>query len=212
MMRDCRIVAKNPPIDITIPMGDGAALPTGGLGGWTLLERQDDVNATIWEGQEPLTEDVPLLLDGYPDESVQREWNTVKKLGRDANGERKPPVFRVHGPLDHDGKAWVLPAGGIEINADRVIKRDDGDLLRIEFVLHLLEYVAPDEVRLRGKHKTRQGLDRAEALTYVVRKGDTLQKIATRLLGNPARWKEIGQRNDIHDPLRVLPVGRVLQV
>jgi hypothetical protein len=216
-LKPVRIVAKDPDIDITIPMGDGAAHPVEGLGGWKGVPVQDDIEAVDWEGQPLLREDVPLLLNGLErDESVAREWNTVKKLGRDPNGdETKPPVFRVWGPVEYPGKAWVLPANGIEINEDEIVKRDgDGELLRIEFTLHLMEYRSPDEIKARKKRKkSRQAIGQNVAVggTYTVgQKDETLRTIAAKLFRNGDRWKEIGNKNDIHDPNRVLPVGKRL--
>ena len=211
-MKPVRIVAKNPPINIEIPMGDGPAYPTGGMGGWVEGEVQDDVSVSDWEGQGLLTEDVPLLLNGYEDgESVQREWNTVKKLGRDPNGdERRPPVFVVHGPIDHPGKAWVLGEGGIEVNPESIITRSDGDYLRIEFTLHLLEYRRPDVIRRRGRNRMRVGVGRPRS--YKTRGGETLIEIAVAVFGNWKRAKEIGDLNDIHDPNRRLPGGRELKL
>lgn len=211
-MKPVRIVAKNPPIDIEIPMGNGPAYPTGGFGGWVPVDVQDDVSVTDWEGQAPLTEDVPLLLNGYETgESVQREWNTVKKLGRDPNGEEtRPPVFVVHGPVDHPGKAWVLGEGGIEVNPASIFTRSDGDYLRIEFTLHLLEYGRPDVIRRRGANRARVGV--GQPRTYTTRKGDTLISIAVAIYGNWKRAKEIGDKNGIHDPNRVLPANRILNL
>jgi hypothetical protein len=214
-MKPVRIIAKDPAIDITIPMGNGPAIPTGGLGGWIAIQRQDGIAVTDWEGQEPLTEAVPLLLDGYATgETVKREWNTVKKLGRDPNGdERKPPVFKVYGPIDApEGKSWVLPDGGITPNADSIIKQNDGDLLRIEFTLSLLEYVNPETIKRHKKRSGRRGIGKAQALTYTTRAGDTLISIAAAVLSDWRRWKEIGKRNGIADPFRILPAGRVLKL
>lgn len=219
-MKPVRIVAQNPDIDITIPMGDGPAYPTGGLGGWTTVPLQDDVEGVDWEGQPPLTEDVPLLLNGLEDdESVEREWNTVKKLGRDPNGdETRPPAFRVWGPLDApEGKWWVLPDNGITVNPEEIIKRNgDGELLRIEFVLHLLEYLSPEVIkaRRRKKHRSRAGVDRRVAVggTYTTKGGETLAKIAAIQLNDWKRWPEIGSKNGIADPQRKLPAGRVLRI
>lgn len=216
-MKPVRIVAKDPDIDITIPMGDGPARLVAGLGGWKAVPVADDIEAADWEGQELLAQDVPLLLNGLErDESVEREWNTVKKLARDANGdETKPPVFKVWGPLEYPGKAWVLPANGIDINEDEILKRDgDGELLRIEFTLHLLEYRSPEEIKARKKRKhPRRGISRNIAVggTYTVdQRGETLRTIAAKLYRDSGRWKEIGNKNDIHDPNRVLPVGKRL--
>jgi hypothetical protein len=220
-LKPVRIVAKNPDIDITIPMGDGPARLVGGLGGWTPIPVLDDIEAVDWEGQAPLAQDVPLLLNGLEDnESVEREWNTVRKLARDPNGdETKPPVFKVWGPVEYPGKAWVLPDGGIDINEEEIFKRDgDGELLRIEFTLHLLEYRSPEEIKERSKRRKKKGPRAAIAPniavggTYTTQAWDTLKKIAAKLYRDPDRWKEIGEKNNIHDPNRVLPAGKVLQL
>ncbi len=218
-MKPVRIIATDPAIDITIPMGDGPAYPVGGFGGWVTVPLQDGIEAVDWEGQEPLREDVPLLLNGLEDdEPVDRQWNTVKKLGRDPNGdERKPPVFRVWGPLDApEGKSWVLPAGGIEVIPDEIVKRNgDGALLRIEFVLHLVEYIAPEVIKNRARRKKKIGVSEArlaKGSTYKVKKGDTLKTIAADLLGDADKWREIGRKNGLTDPNRVLPTGKVLKL
>jgi hypothetical protein len=217
-MKPVRIVAKNPEIDITVPMGDGPAYPTGGLGGWVPVALVDDVAAVDWEGQDGLTEDVPLLLNGLErDDPVEREWNTIKKLGRDPNGdERRPPVFRVYGAVEYPGKAWVLGGDGITVNPEEIIKRNgSGELLRIEFVLHLMEYTAPDVIKdRRRKKRKRQGLSDNVAVggTYTTRAGDTLAKIAARQLNDWKRWKEIADKNGLSDPNRALPAGRKLRL
>jgi hypothetical protein len=214
-VKQVRIVARDPDIDISVPMGNESAKPVGGLGGWKEVERQDDLSVSDWDGQPLLREDVALLLDEYPGGSVQREWNTIKKLGRDPNGDEKvPPVFRVYGPLDYSGKAFVLPEDGIEILDGEIkpIKRHDGDWQRIEFILHLMEYRRPDTIQVRRKKKSRSrmGVGPGHPLTYTTVAGDTLVKIAAKVFGDWKRWKEIGDKNGIADPHRVLPAGRGL--
>ncbi len=53
-----------------------------------------------------------------------------------------------------------------------------------------------------------QGAASAPA-TYTVRPGDTLGAIARRVLGDPSRWQEIANANNITDP-RTLQIGTVL--
>lgn len=220
-MRECRLIAQDPQIDITIPMGDGPAIITGGLGGWQPVEVLDDIAATAWTGQSLLTMDVPLLLDGFgTNDSVERAWNTIRKLGRDPNGtENVPPVFRVFGPFDYgEGKAWVLPESGIEPDTESVIRRDDGTLLRQAFTLHLLEYRRPNTLRKRKKKRksstaaSRDGGTTFPGTRYVTKQGDTLQKIAAALFGDWKQWKAIGDLNHLSDPNKVLPVGETLKL
>jgi len=223
-MKEIHIIAKDPDIDLKIPMGDGPAIITGGLGGWQTIDRQDDIAATDWVGQGPLTQDVPLLLDGYAEgDSVERAMNTVFKLGRDARGnENVPPVFTIDGPIYFSDSHWVLPDGSIDLDPASVIRRDDGELLRQAFTLHLLEYVKPDQVKLRGKKKTpkhqrgepgKTGGTAFPGKSYTVSKGgQSLHEIAAILYGDPGEWKAIGRANDIADPNRKLPAGKVLKL
>lgn len=211
-----RIVAKDPRIDIWVDMGDGPATITGGLGGWRTVERVDDIALTDWAGQGPLTQDVPVMLDGFAkSEPVEQELKTLFKLGRDVTGnESTPPVFEIAGPIHFPEAHWVLPEGGIELDDASTIRADNGLLLRQALTLHLLEFVDPDEVKLRRKrrHKQRMGISDNQALTDTTHPGDTLAKIAHREKGSWEKWKEIGQRNGINDPNRVLPKGTELRL
>ena len=47
--------------------------------------------------------------------------------------------------------------------------------------------------------------------TYVVRRGDTLSRVAERLYGDPAAWRAIARANTIVDPRRLEP-GRTLTI
>lgn len=198
-MKEVRIVAKSHKIDITVPLS-GVATLTGGLGGWTTVDRADDLSLTDWNGQEPLTQDVPLLLDGWDrtPRSVERQLNTIFKLGRDFNHKdrERPPVFKVEGPVFYSGKYWVLPSGGIELGTDDTIRLEDGTLVRQSLVLHLLEHVRADVLR---EHRKSKGIAKrpgdAIPLTYDTRQGDTLMSVATDQFGDWTRWAEIAKKN-----------------
>lgn len=243
-----RITAREPFIDIELPMGDGPAMLTSGFGGWVFIERQDDISLTDWSGQDPLTQDVPILLNGYglsssptappalagyrpevvsggplPDRSVEEELRTIFRLGRDVRGdEHRPPVFRLDGPVFFPEKAWVLPANGIELLPESVIRNSEGALLRQALVLHCLEYVRPDVIRSRRRKKKRKQSQRGNpaksggtatpGYSYTTKKGDTLVSIAKNLYGNWQMWDEIGRKNDIRDAHRKLPAGIELKL
>lgn len=224
-MQEVRIIAKSRKIDITVQIGDGPATLTGGLGGWKTVERLDDIDFSSWEGQGPLMQDVPILLDGWDrnPQSVERELNTIFKLGRDFSGPRSaPPVFTLYGPVYYPGKNWVLGDGGIDLDTDGTIRLDDGTLVRQSLVLHLIEYVNPTQIRPNKQHKIGPGevvpgggaslLFPAEVVggTYTTKAGDTLQKIAAKLYHEWEAWKAIGAKNGLNDPNAKLPVGTKL--
>jgi nucleoid-associated protein YgaU len=216
-MREVRILAPSAGVDVTVPMGEGVATLTGGLGGWQTVERQDDVAVTDWVGQAPLAQDVPLMLDGgRRRRSVERELAALLKLGRPP-GQRVPPIFKVFGPVHFSGNEWVLPDGGIELSTDEdeCCRRNDGELYRQALTLHLLEYVKPDTIRIRGKKNAHGQIADAEVVggTHTVRSdARTLAKIAAKVYGDWRRWQDIGRVNGIHDPNKPLQVGRVLKL
>jgi LysM repeat protein len=226
-VKPIRFIATDPQIDIEVPVGNLGAQLVGGLGGYQEIERQDDVSLTDWSGQEALKQDISVLLDGYAKgDSVERELNTILKLGRDPNGERVPPVFKVFGPVYYEGKSWVLPADGIDLSGGEIetIRRSgNGELLRQEVILHLLEFIPPEQIRLRSKKKSktpqhqrgepaRTGGTAFPGKSYTVREGETLISIAAKLYGTWEAWKAIGDLNGIADPHRKLPAGKVLKL
>jgi hypothetical protein len=212
-VKPIKIVASDPDIEIEVPVGNFGARLVGGLGGFEEVERQDDVSATDWVGQAALRQDISILLDGYATgDSVERELNTILKLGRDPNGERVPPVFRVWGPVYYEGKAWVLPPDGIDLDGGEIepIRRPgNGELLRQEVILHLLEFNPPDTIRIRGKH-AKHGRTAVGKGRVVSRRGDTLHSLAARELGDWKRWPELSEASGVRDPLRELPEGTEL--
>lgn len=223
-MKQVRIISKDPDIDITVDMGNGPATLVGGLGGWEVIQRVNDLSATVWNGQEPLMQDIPVLLDGWEKErSVERELNTLFKLSRDFDNKDReaPPVFKVFGPIHYEGKNWVLPEGGIELNTEDAIRLQDGTLVRQPLTLHLLEYVKPEVIRRRRKPKKhgklKGGVRDVNPKTKgggrpVTKDGDTLQKVAARHLGDWKRWPELARTSGIKDPFEPLAGGRDLLI
>lgn len=224
-MRELRIIAKSRKIDITVPMGDGPATITGGFGGWKPVERLDDIAFSSWEGQEPLTQDVPILLDGWGanPQSIERQLNTLFKLGRDFTGPRSaPPPFKVWGPVYYPKKTWVLGDDGITLGTDDTIRLEDGTVVRQSLTLHMMEFVNPNQIRQDSHHSIGPGrvvpgggdslVFPAEVVggTYTTKEGDTLQKIAARLYGEWQQWKAIGRKNGLTDPFAKLPAGMKL--
>src|SRR4029079_19059428 len=106
------------------------------------------------------------------------------------------------GPIYFEGKSRVLPDNGIELDAESVIREDDGTLVRQALTLHMLEYIAPDRVRLRKKrnapkgHPENTGGTPFPGRTYTTKAGDTLHSIAANLYGDWHEWKAIAKKNN----------------
>lgn len=214
-MRRLRLICPQPRVDLTVNMGDGPATPTAGIAAWEVIERVEGKSITDRGAVQPFSQDVPVFLDGWAKgNSVQRQLDTILSLG----GEN-PGVFRAFGPIHHSGRHYIF---GGEPEFGEVIRDHDGTLLRQRLTLRLAEYVRPDLIRRRRRRRgQRMGLGQARAvagigparpLTYTVRAGDTLPKIAARELGDWKRWPEIGRRNGIRDPQQQLQPGRVLRL
>lgn len=203
-MKRLRLVCDELGVDISVEMGDGPARPVQGLAAWEVIERVEGKGITDRSAVPPFAQEVPILLDGWADDrSVQPQLREIEKLGGLGAG-----IFRAFGPIHRPGIRYVL---GAEPSFDGEIRDEDGDrLLRQRMVLTLLEHSPADRLRTRG----RIGIGPAIAVggTYTTKQGDTLSSIAAKLYRDASQWRKLGNKNDIHDPFRVLPAGRVLRV
>jgi nucleoid-associated protein YgaU len=202
-----RLTCTDPKVDISVQMGDGPATPTAGVSSWEIIDRVEGKSITDRASVQPFSQDVPVLLDGYAkDNSVQRQLDELLSLG----GE-DPGVFRAYGPIHRPGIHYIY---GGEPDFGEVIRDDDGTLLRQRLTLKLTEFVRPDVLgkKKRKKPGERGLLGQAQALTYTVKAGDTVARIAHKLWGNWKRWREIADLNGIRDPYAKLQPGRVLKL
>jgi len=190
-MKDLQIESRSGKVKITVEMGDGPATLTGGLGGWKTIERVDDVAMTNWEGKEPVTQDVPVLLDGWGrnPQSVQKDLDTILSLGLGAT------VFKIKGPIHFEKKSWVLPDGGIDLGTEDTIRLEDGTLVRQSLTLHLMEHIRTDVIKDRGRAGKEGAIGEARPVTYTSKAGDNWMTIAAYVLGNWESWKEIAAKN-----------------
>ncbi len=196
------IVLRTKQRTLRIPLGEGSPNIVGGLNGWDEVERPDGRPLTEWTGADALKVDVPIMLNGWPRDSVEREKDRLIALCRRKDGEEEPPSFKVTGPLFFSGMRMVL--AGVDFDAERTIRNGNGKLLRLAGVLHLMEYVKADQIRIARRKKG------SGKFTYTTRKGDTVRSIALQVFHDASLIGEIKRLNNIRDPRKVLEPGRVL--
>lgn len=125
---------------------------------------------------------------------------------------------------------FVYVGSTMEINTPASIEQFDwkeiaGSLGDIQFTLRLKEYRFYEARRVQvvqpqsggapviTKAKQKRPDDRLPPKTYALKPGDNLWKVAQKVLGNGARWREIQRLNGITDAqLKRLPAGMMLKL
>jgi hypothetical protein len=189
-------------------------------GGWSTVQRARATSMTEWVGHDPIAQDVSVMFDGFADNtSVEQKCRLLYRLMLTRVGSRnEPPVITCTSkdiPLPFAGSQWVISAiaPGDEIRRER-----DGHRVRASFTVSLVEYVPGDVIvhkknspaKTHQQKQARQG-NSGDTRTYIVKSGDTLQKIAAHELHKQSRWHDIAKLNDISGSTN-LKVGRHLKI
>jgi nucleoid-associated protein YgaU len=207
-MRPARRVAGNSGEQVRFDMGDGAAQITQGFGGmWETVSRSQKVAMTRFVGGDPVGQDVPIFLDGFRDDrSVQRELN---RLLRQSIPDRQgaPTIWRITGPIHFPAKLWILA----DIEFGDAIRDPKKGLVRQQATLKLLEYVPPDQIKIRRR---RTITPRGKKRFYTSRSGDTLRAVARRFYGDGSLAKQLGklQEKPIRDMGKRLDPGTKIRL
>lgn len=186
---------------LTIGFRDSAPKPDG-YGGWTDESRPKDKPITTWTGAPAYRQVLELLIDGYSsNDSVLADRNLLESWARPRTGETKQPTrIKATGLVlrtDPDIQ-WVVE----NLSWGESLSREDGALLRQEVTVSLLEYSAPDLLKVK-----------TTGSSYKCKRGDTLKKIAQKQLGSSKRWTEIRDLNPkIRDPKKRLKAGRIIKM
>ena len=173
--------------------------------GWTETGRPLAKAMPEWTGK-PLDRVVlPLLLDGWPDGSMQTAVDTLMGLMRRPAKAATPPVVVCRGPrLPFDAaRQWVVES--VEWG-DGQLFTVDGRLARQDVTVTLME--SPDDeptvVKVRGNPTTRR--------IILAAPGDTLERVARRELGSPKRVGVLRALNPGVRPGRPIKAGTVVVV
>jgi len=144
-----------------------------------------------------------MLIDGMDGKTVNEQ---IKAL--DLIGASSATCGVSYGEMANH--RWILtdakPSTIDRQPLTNALKHSD---ITLTFLVHVDE-----QLTVAVSRKKTQPSDKGSAKrkTYVVRKGDTLTKIAARVYGNANRWPEIAKLNGIRAPHKVLKTGRKLKV
>jgi hypothetical protein len=208
--------------------GDATYGPNNGSGGWQIVDRPKLTAATQWYDRAPYNLQIPVMLDHTsssktpisinvdPSLSVEPECARLENWMNKVAGQLMPPVLRISGPVPGTEKLWVMHT--LEF---KEALRDVNAGFRYQQTLNLefYEYTPPlnnlfgnygqgHAANWANNQQVNTGTQSYE--TYIVKDGDTLQKIATKMYGNANDMvKKIAALNNIRD-FRNIPTGRVL--
>lgn len=209
-------------------LGDGTGNPTGGYGGWSIKARARRRGFTVWDGNEPLQIDIPIMInydnrDGVAGETDCKQLEAMAGVTKGFT-MREPPLvwFDSGGLIPHDlvdnpDQDWVIQ----DIQWGDCERTTYGNRWRQAAIVKVMQFIEDDEVKNVSAAQRRKGRKRAKKRgsklrgakkkVYTVKHGDTLQRIASKQLGSSKRWHEIAKLNAIRDGSK-LKVGEQLRL
>jgi len=212
------ITSEEDGTEFTATFADGSATVTEGYGGWEVVPRPKRVGVTEWRGRSPLAIEIPFIIDYYmsgidnPGIHCEGKVSKLEKLCG-VGGGHQPPICRVdgQGAIPHDytvrpGLKWVIEG----LTWDKSIElrtQVTGRRLRCGGTIVIRQFSTARDVL-----RTIKSTDRAvQPKKYIVKKGDTLNKIAKRFYKDPNKWKIIADANKLRDR-RSIYVGQKLMI
>jgi hypothetical protein len=144
------LAAVTPPIRLTCLLGPTPPLLAGRYGGWQTISRPQRVASVEWQGTDPFTLALDLLLDGYQDaRSVEAACAALSSLALSPGGFQAPPSVGVWLPsLALPDTTWVIDT--LEWG-DNVVRAADqhGQVVRLrqDAKLTLLQLVTASSLR-----------------------------------------------------------------
>jgi len=207
------VTIKGGGITLTVLLGDGSPVLTGGVTTWDTVTRPKRTSMTRFSGRAPFGQDIPVMFDGLTnDPPNDNQEDRISKLETLARG---PHVVSLGGVALHQELDWVF--SGIDWDNQHTIwRRGKNGAFRIRqaATVHLLQYIK-DVVR-KTPAEPKVGKDPSTKTT--VPKGMTLKQIANIEFGDPDKWHRLVIDNPIltilglDNPRSFLPAGFALTV
>ena len=189
--------------ELELPYGPRGTTLGGWAAPWSTLDRPGRKPLVVRDGDGVLTMGLSVFL-GHADhqETVEAELAKLRRIA--ASGDRVivgnlSPLERGPWRLDD-----VTVTGELRQEGTNHITRASVSLSFIE-----ASDANPKLGPVSGGKKGGKG--KKLPTTHVVKKGDTLRKLADRYYGEPGKWRVIAKANNIKDPDK-LKVGAKLRI
>lgn len=169
---------SSPVLGITVLLGPDPFVPTGGFGGWDIVDRARQVGMTIQKGVEPMQYSGSIIFDGYKHRHHYSQEDDIEALIRCAHGDddNDPGVISISGLSELENNDWVIE--DLDFDADSQIRTNKSlHRIRQKVTLTIREYVHPDYLRSASNAFKRP---KGDTTVIMTKKGDTPHKIAVR--------------------------------
>lgn len=167
---------------------------------WTTVNRPRRKSFITWDGNDPYRMDLPILFDGWDDlDSVESDVAILNNM-RLSDDYVQPPRIIIEGAVPVKRDKWVIES--IDWG-DHVIWHEAGYRVRQDAVVHLLEYVEPQQLAIKPVTTSQ---------IIHVKAGDTLKSLSREYYGTPKYWSAIKKANNLRDgkklpgTLRIPPI------
>jgi LysM repeat protein len=205
-------------------------VPTAGYGGWSRVARPRKKAITEWAGRDSMSIEFGIMFDSFTSEMdnpgmyVETQIRALERLGGIEENDPRPPLFQVastppklipHNVYRAGHVQWFVES--IQWEADSVIVNSVGNRTRSAATVVITQYVADETLQRtaaqRKKAATKKNSRGGSVTSYVVKRGDTLSKIAKRrdVYNDASKWRIIGRANHIRDPKNV-KLGQRLKI
>lgn len=182
------LASSSPSISVAGLLGPAIPDIVDGFGGVNEIERRRLRPLTDSDTIPLIKQTFELVFSGYAEgRVVDAEVSALEQLAGLGRTSPRLPVVRLSGPVRKTEIDWQI-AGLARIDTPETIRDRDGRFLQVAFALTLVEHNGSDVVAVGPGTGAR---------VYVVKSGDTLKKIAHKLLGDSRRWTEIAKLNSL---------------
>lgn len=184
---------------VNLPLDEGPIDFKQATAAWQTFERYAQTPATFWRPGDSVGEmSVKVFWDTDPSVNINAEWQEILDLYKPLDGQgntvRQPPSLTVLGTpfTDVHKMKWVITSANV---TDYQLWAN-GSFMQLFAEINFLGYYPADDPIVKPALAAAGFAGKTtKSKTYITVAGDTLYKIASKVLGDPQKWKLIRDAN-----------------